>query len=77
MAATSDHRAAGFVFNEMTGVRAGHRGRGLSIAMKTSGTGFAGLCGVGMVRTVHHRANTTVIAMNRKPGYVDAAWDYP
>ncbi|MFD9406392.1 GNAT family N-acetyltransferase [Streptomyces sp. NPDC059989] len=77
MAATSDHRNAGFVFNEMTGVRAEYRGRGVSLAMKTLGIGFAALCGVGRIRTVHHPANATVIAMNRKLGYVDAEWDYP
>lgn len=77
MAATSDHRTSGFVFNEMTGVRAAWRGRGVSLAMKTLGTGFAGLCGVSRIRTVHHRANAAVIAMNRKLGYVDAGWDYP
>jgi integrase/recombinase XerD len=37
LAATSDRRDAGFVFNEMTGVRAAYRSRGLSIAMKTVG----------------------------------------
>ncbi|MFB7463497.1 hypothetical protein ACFCZ1_08310 [Streptomyces sp. NPDC056224] len=77
LAATSDHRAAGFVFNEMTGVRAPYRGRGVSIAMKTLGIGFAGLCGASRIRTVHHRANATVTAMNRKLGHADARWDYP
>ncbi|PIM69152.1 hypothetical protein CTU88_28780 [Streptomyces sp. JV178] len=74
MAATSDRRASGFVFNEMTGVRAGHRGRGLSVAMKTFGIGFAGMCGVSLVRTVHHPDNTRAIAMNRTLGFVDADW---
>jgi hypothetical protein len=74
MAATSDHRGSGYVFNEMTGVRAGHRGRGVSIAMKTFGIGFAGLCGVSTIRTLHHPANTPAIAMNRTLGYVDADW---
>ena len=74
MAATSDRRASGFVFNEMTGVRAGHRGQGLSVAMKTFGIGFAGMCGVSLVRTVHHPDNTRAIAMNRMLGYVDADW---
>ncbi|MFM9693269.1 GNAT family N-acetyltransferase [Streptomyces europaeiscabiei] len=74
MAATSDRRGSGFVFNEMTGVRVLHRGRGISVAMKTFGIGFAGICGVSIVRTVHHPANARAIAMNRTLGYVDADW---
>jgi RimJ/RimL family protein N-acetyltransferase len=75
LAATSDHRSAGYVFNEMTGVMAAYRGRGISIAMKTAGIGFAGLCGVHLIRTFHHPANTAAIAMNRRLGYIDANWD--
>jgi hypothetical protein len=74
MAATSDQRASGFVFNEMTGVRAPYRGRGISVAMKTYGIGFPGLCGVSTVRTFHHPLNVSAIAMNRTMGYVDAPW---
>ncbi|MFI6080379.1 GNAT family N-acetyltransferase [Streptomyces sp. NPDC051217] len=74
LAATSDRRSDGFVFNEMTGVRAGYRGRGVSLAMKTFGIGFAHLCGVDKIRTIHHPANTTAIEMNRRLGYVDAQW---
>ncbi|MGW7318616.1 GNAT family N-acetyltransferase [Streptomyces sp. NPDC054865] len=75
MAATSHHD--GHLFNEMTGVLAGYRGRGLSIAMKTIGTRFAGLHGARQIRTVHHPANTNAIAMNRKMGFVDADWPHP
>ncbi|EMF51790.1 hypothetical protein [Streptomyces bottropensis] len=71
-AATSDRRRSGFVFNEMTGVRALHRGRGISVAMKTFGIGFAGVRGVSTVRTVHHPADARAIAVNRTLGYVDA-----
>lgn len=71
MAATSRHE--GFVFNEMTGVRAGYRGRGISIAMKTFAMGFVRECGASRVRTFHHPANAAAIAMNRKLGFVDAA----
>ena len=74
MAATSDHRVSGFVFNEMTGVRAPYRRRGISVAMKTYGIGFPGLCGVSTVRTFHHPLNVSAIAMNRAMGYVDATW---
>lgn len=59
----------------MTGVRAAHRSRGLSVAMKTFGIGFAGLCDVDKVRTVHHPDNKSAIGMNRRLGYVDAEWD--
>ncbi|MFE0689231.1 GNAT family N-acetyltransferase [Streptomyces xiamenensis] len=72
MSATSDHRSSGFVFNELTGVRAAFRGRGISLAMKTFGIGFAARCGVDRIRTVHHPANTAAIEMNRRLGYVDA-----
>jgi RimJ/RimL family protein N-acetyltransferase len=75
LAATSDRRDAGCVFNEMTGVTRPYRGRGLSIAMKTYGMHFARLCGVDRIRTVHHPENTAAIAMNRRLGYVDADWD--
>ncbi|MEU1309079.1 GNAT family N-acetyltransferase [Streptomyces cinnamoneus] len=75
LSATSDWRSHGFAFNEMTGVRAAYRGRGISLAMKTFGMGFAGLCGVDRVRTIHHPANTGAIAMNRRLGYADADWD--
>ncbi|MFG2628245.1 GNAT family N-acetyltransferase [Streptomyces sp. NPDC048473] len=70
MAATSDH--GDFVFNEMTGVRAEYRGRGVSIAMKTFGMAFAGMCGARKIRTFHHPANASAIAMNRTMGFVDA-----
>ncbi len=69
MAATSRHE--NFVFNEMTGVRAGYRGLGLSIAMKTFGMAFVRECGASRVRTFHHPANASAIAMNRKMGFVD------
>jgi hypothetical protein len=73
MAASSKH--SGFVFNEMTGVKAGYRGRGISVAMKACGLSFAELCGVTTVRTLHHPANANAIAMNRTMGYVDAEWE--
>ncbi|WLQ32076.1 GNAT family N-acetyltransferase [Streptomyces castrisilvae] len=69
LAATSRH--TGFVFNEMTGVRAPYRGRGISIAMKTFGMDFARLCGLHRIRTFHHPANASAIGMNRTMGFVD------
>lgn len=77
MAATSDRRSSGCVFNEMTGVKADYRGQGIAIAMKTFGIGFAGLCGVSRIRTVHHAANGRAIALNRRLGYLDAEWAEP
>ncbi|WP_406447451.1 GNAT family N-acetyltransferase [Streptomyces sp. NBC_00876] len=69
LAVTSRHRD--FVFNEMTGVRAAYRGRGISIAMKTFGMGFADVCGVSRMKTFHHPANASAIGMNRTMGFVD------
>ncbi|MEV5434237.1 GNAT family N-acetyltransferase [Streptomyces sp. NPDC052701] len=71
MAATSRHED--FMVNEMTGVRARYRGQGISIAMKTFGMAFVKECGASRVRTFHHPANASAIAMNRKMGFVDAA----
>ncbi|MFE7749544.1 hypothetical protein [Streptomyces sp. NPDC057428] len=54
------------------GVRREHRGAGVAVAMKVHGMGFAGLCGVHRVRTMHHAANTKAITMNRMLGCADA-----
>ncbi|QKW50531.1 GNAT family N-acetyltransferase [Streptomyces buecherae] len=70
MAATSRHST--FAMNEMTGVRAAYRGRGVSLAMKTYGMAFVRECGLPTVRTIHHPANASAIAMNRRMGFVDA-----
>ncbi|MDI3403838.1 GNAT family N-acetyltransferase [Streptomyces cavernicola] len=70
MAASSKHEK--FVFNEMTGVRSTHRGRGISIAMKTIGMAFVRQCGASKVRTIHHPLNKSAINMNRTMGFVDA-----
>ena len=39
LAATSDNRQYGYVFNEMTGVVPGHRGRGIALAIKVTADG--------------------------------------
>ncbi|HUZ25500.1 MAG TPA: GNAT family N-acetyltransferase [Streptosporangiaceae bacterium] len=75
LAVTSDHSPTGHVFNEMTGVKTACRHRGIAVAMKITGIGFASLCGVNKIRTFHHPANTAAIEMNRRLGYVDAEWD--
>ncbi len=77
LAATSDHRQRGFVFNEMTGVIRTYRGRGIALAMKVHGMSFPPDLRVGVVRTVHHPANEAMITLNRKLGYVDASWVLP
>lgn len=77
LAATSDHREHGYVFNELTGAVRGHRGRGIALAMKVRGMDFASRCGVHIARTVHHPRNLAMIALNRRLGYVDATWSHP
>lgn len=52
-------------------MRAG-RGRGISVAMKAFGLGFAELSGVTGARTFHHPANANAIAVNRTMGHADA-----
>ncbi|MEV8532446.1 GNAT family N-acetyltransferase [Streptomyces sp. NPDC051211] len=69
MAATTI-RPEGFAFSEMTGVRAGYRGRGISLAMKLLAIGFARSGGVPVLRAFHHPGNTVAIAMNRRLGFV-------
>lgn len=77
MSATSDHRGAGYMFNEMTGVIAEHRRTGLAVAMKVAGVAWARSCEVETIRSVHHAGNDRVIAMNRRLGYRDADWGAP
>ncbi|MFI2027091.1 hypothetical protein [Streptomyces buecherae] len=40
--------------------------------MKTYGVAFVRECGLPTVRTIHHPANVSAIAMNRRMGFVDA-----
>lgn len=75
MSATSDHREAGYMVNEMTGVTADARRTGLALAMKVTGIVWVRSCGVDTIRTVHHAANHRAIAMNRRLGYRDTEWD--
>ena len=53
----------------MTGVLAGYRGRGVSIAMKLLAIEFARRRGVRWLRAFHHPGNTRAIAMNRRLGF--------
>jgi RimJ/RimL family protein N-acetyltransferase len=77
MAAISDCREEGYVFSAMTGVRKDFRGRGIAMAMKVLGVSFVRECGVDVVRTVHHPENSSMIALNKRLGYVEGQWDYP
>ncbi|MFD5897432.1 GNAT family N-acetyltransferase [Streptomyces sp. NPDC060366] len=70
MATTSIH-PEGHAFSEMTGLMAGHRGRGISLAMKVLAIGFARSHGVHLLRTFHHPDNAAAIGMNRRLGFVN------
>jgi RimJ/RimL family protein N-acetyltransferase len=72
MSVASDHRDAGYFFNEMTGVLQSHRGRGIAIAMKVAVIERVRELGVSTIRTFHHPDNAAPIALNRRLGYVDA-----
>ena len=73
MSAASDHRDAGYFFNEMTGVLRSHRRRGIAVAMKVIVIRRVRELGVPTIRTFHHPDNEAPIALNRRLGYVDAA----
>ncbi|MDX6294610.1 MAG: hypothetical protein QOH50_3685 [Kribbellaceae bacterium] len=74
---TSLQPAEGYAFSEMTGVLAGYRGRGISLALKVLAIDFARRSGQRWLRTFHHPANGSAIAMNRRLGFVDAPWAPP
>ncbi len=75
MAMVSDWRERGFLFNEMTGVRASHRRRGIALALKLVAIRFARSTGVRWLYTFHDPRSVEAIALNRRLGYVDAEWD--
>ncbi|MFC9606367.1 GNAT family N-acetyltransferase [Streptomyces niveus] len=68
--ATTSIQPEGHAFSEMTGLLAGHRGRGISLAMKLLAIGFARSHGTRWLRTFHHPDNATAIGMNRRLGFV-------
>ena len=72
MAATSLRLSEAYAFSEMTGVLPGHRGQGISMAMKLQAIGFARSSHMWWLRTFHHPDNEAAIAMNRCLGFVDA-----
>ncbi|WP_338703425.1 GNAT family N-acetyltransferase [Streptomyces sp. Q6] len=69
--ATTSLHPEGHAFSEMTGLPAGHRGRGISPAMKLLAIGFARSHGAPWLRTFHHPDNAAAIGMNRRLGFVD------
>lgn len=71
MAATSLRRVQGYAFSEMTGVVAGYRGRGLSLAMKLLAIDFVRSAEMMLLRTFVHPRNVAAIAMNWRLGFVD------
>jgi RimJ/RimL family protein N-acetyltransferase len=73
MSAASDHREEKTFFNEMTGVLASHRGRGIALAMKVMLIGRVRDLGAPAMHTFHHPQNIAAIALNRRLGYVDSA----
>ena len=77
LAGSADHRARGYLFNEITGVVRSHRRRGIALAMKVHHMDYVRSSDVRILRTVHHPANAAIIALNRRLGYTDATWPYP
>jgi RimJ/RimL family protein N-acetyltransferase len=71
MAATSLHHAEGYAFSEMTGVLRGHRGQGISLAMKLRAISYARSRGMHRLRAFHHPGNAAAISMNRRLGFTD------
>ncbi|WP_433169015.1 GNAT family N-acetyltransferase [Kribbella sp. CA-247076] len=65
------HPGDGCAFNDMTGLLRDYRGRGLSLALKLLAVDFARRSGLPVLRTMHHPANASAIAMNRRLGFVD------
>jgi GNAT superfamily N-acetyltransferase len=59
----------GTAYNELTGVRAAHRGQGLGLAVKIEALRLAKAAGVREVRTSNHQANAPMIAINARLGY--------
>jgi RimJ/RimL family protein N-acetyltransferase len=72
MCALSDHLDEGYLFVDMTGVRAEYRQRGISLAMKVLALRWARSVGATSIRTFHDRENKPAIRANEKLGFVPA-----
>ena len=64
-----------FLFNEMTGVIASHRRRGIAMALKALSMCFAQSTTCSYVFTFHDPMNTAAIALNRRFGFVVVGHD--
>ncbi|MER6230629.1 GNAT family N-acetyltransferase [Streptomyces sp. NPDC001616] len=69
--ATTSLQPEGHALSEMTGLLAGHRGRGISLPMKLLAIGFARSHGMHWLRTFHNPDNAAAIGMNRRLGFVN------
>ena len=69
MCALSNHLDQGYMFVEMTGVRAEYRRRGISLAMKVLALRWARSTGASTIRTFHHPENKPAISANEKLGF--------
>ena len=71
MSTTSLHPAEGHAYSVMTGVLAPYRGQGLSLALKLQAIRFVRTAGYRRLVTSNHPRNASVLAMNRRLGFVD------
>jgi len=69
MTAASNHLARGFMHDEMTGVVAAYRGRGLSLALKLANIRRMRSLGTPVIHTMHNSKNSSAIEMNKRLGY--------
>ncbi len=52
-------------------------GRRIAPVMKVLGVSFVRECGVNVVCMVHDPENSSMIALNKRLGYVNGQWGYP
>lgn len=69
LAAVGYFAASNSMFNLMTGVMPGYRGRKIAQALKLLSIRFAKTYGAGEIRTTNDSANAAMLAINRKLGY--------
>ena len=70
MSAISDWRLKGFMFNEMTGVRESHRGRGIATeALRLVAEWALGVLGLGRVQVLVAPENVPALRLAEKAGF--------